>query len=417
MKIILSNYRYFMSGGPEKYLFSVKEELGKAGHNVFPFSVNCPMNEATRWSEYFVSPISNGNSDYFADYKKDIKTAVRILERNIYSYEVYKKAKKYAAVTSAELAYSLHFMNKLSPALIDGFKAAGLPLVVRLSDFGLICPQQSLFCQGSICNDCLKYGLYSCVKKKCVHNSYMGSIIKALTLKIHYTKKTFDKIDAFICPSQFLKDKFIEAGFDGSKFFHVPSFIQSNELETGMQETQYEDYILYTGRVTREKGVEVLLKAWKRIKEKKVKLIVIGNTGESEYAQKIFHKYGDIAEFHDFMPFKQLKIIIQNALLIVVPSIWYENMPNTIIEAFFYQKPVIASNIGSIPEMIENDVNGRLFSPGDHEQLSEQIKEAIDNKKKYREMGKQAGIVCQNRYSSKIHIKNLFGIFNRLVHR
>ncbi len=412
MKIILSNYRYFISGGPERYLFSIKKIFENKDVEVFPFSVQSIHNIPSVWDKYFLSPITDDDSVYFNEYKKDLNLILKIIERTFYSPEGFFKARKYAKKTKANIVYSLHFMNKMSPSVLDGFKSAGLPVIVRLSDFGLICPQVCLFSNDSTCEVCINSSIFNSVKSKCVHNSFAGSIIKASALSFHRFIGCYSRIDAFVCPSQFTKKKYVEAGFPKDKIYHIPTFIDTINIEPNYSDGEY---ILYFGRITKEKGVQVLLEAYELLNDKKPKLIVIGDTGESEFSQTLKQKYSCCVEFVDFLPQKKIYQFIKNAMFVVVPSIWYDNMPNVVLESFAHGKAVIASNHGCFHEFIIKNHNGLLFEVGNAEALADKLCWAIQNPKDMIEMGIKAREYAVHNFSPETHYKRLMELFEKFL--
>ncbi|MGB8491605.1 MAG: hypothetical protein WCE64_11170, partial [Bacteroidales bacterium] len=119
MKIILVNYRYFNSGGPERYLFNIKELLERNGHTVIPFSVKHTQNRRSHYEDYFLSPIGKGDITYFGQSKKtDIQDLFKYFFRMFYSFEAINKFKKLVRDTSPDLIYVLQYQNKLSPSFL-----------------------------------------------------------------------------------------------------------------------------------------------------------------------------------------------------------------------------------------------------------------------------------------------------------
>ena len=412
MKIILSNYRYFISGGPERYLFSIKEIFEKNGIEVFPFSVQSKKNIYTQWEKYFLLPITSDDSVYFNEYKKDLKTIFKVLERNFYSPEGFIKARRYAKLVEPDIIYSLHFLNKMSPSILDGFKSLGIPVVVRLSDFGLFCPQALMFSNNTVCESCINGSVFNCVRNKCVFNSFAGSLIKTLSNKAHKLIGSIDRINAFVCPSKFIKKKYIQAGFAEDKMHYIPTFIDTTNIEPDYSNN---NYILYFGRIIEEKGVHILLKAYDSINGKKPELIIAGDTNESEFGRALKKKYSGRVHFMDFIPKNKLFPLIKKSILVVVPSIWYENLPNVLLESFAHGKAVIASNQGCFPDIIKEDYTGMLFEPGSAEDLSEKLKQAISNKQKMIEMGKNAKNYVEKYHNPEKHYEQLQSLFNSLI--
>lgn len=412
MNIVLSNYRYFISGGPERYFFGIKEILEHAGHRVYPFSVQSHYNRPNDFEQYFLSPLSATDEVYFRDYKRDPRTVLKVLERTFYSPEGFIKAYRYARKFQPDVIYSMHFLNKMSPSIIDGFKCAGVPVVVRLSDFGLICPQALLYSKDGICEKCIQQSLRCVIQEKCVQQSTLGSILKYLAWRLHQRIGSIDRIDAFVSPSHFTIQKFVEAGFDRRRFHYIPTCIDATAIAP---EESMDGHILYFGRLEQEKGVHILLEAYGRIVGRKPRLIVIGKMDKSPYADELMARYSDCVDFMAFMPKERLQPYVQGARFIVIPSMCYENLPNTLLESFASAKAVIAPNHGCFPEFIKDGATGLLFTPGDTIHLQAQLEWAIANPATMRTMGKEARAFVEHGHTPQVHYHMLLQLFQSLA--
>lgn len=412
MKILLVNYRYFISGGPEKYMFNIKSKLEEEGHEVVPFSIKSNRNEKTKYEKYFADPIGKQDFAYYDQFKKTPKAILDMISRSVYSFYVERKIKKIIKDTNPDVVYILHYVNKLSPSVIVGAKKMNKPVILRLSDFFLLCPRFDFLYDDNICEDCLKYGYKSCVKKKCVKNSIGASIIRVFAMKIHKKMKIYEKVDAFVCPTKFLKEKLIENGFDKNRIYNIPTFTKSINLAS----RNVGKYGLYYGRISPEKGVEYAIKAYEKLGNDYELVITGDDTTEEAKRLKEYVKNKKISnvKFTGFKKGKELEKIIEEARFVIVPSIWYENLPNTIIEAFSKKKPVIATDVGSLKDTIKDNVNGYKFKLKNVDSLIDKIKE-MDNEENVKRMGNNAYNDVITQYSIESHYKSLLEIFNKIV--
>jgi glycosyltransferase involved in cell wall biosynthesis len=412
MEILISNYRYFVSGGPERYLFNIKKQFEENGHNVYPFSIRSQRNVESEYESYFMSPIGSDKAVYFDEYKKNLKTIFQILSRQFYSPEGYFKAKEIAKMIQPDIIYILHFLNKMSPSILDGFKSTKAPLILRVSDFGLICPQAHLFSKGEICESCIGGNYFNAVKKKCIKNSIMGSLIKALALSFHKARALESKVDAFVFPSRFTMRKFIEAGLPEEKMNYIPTFI---DLVDKQPDYIGKDYILYFGRVTEEKGVDILLEAYNSIKTEKPRLIIIGGAQHDNYVKQLKEKCSSDVHFLDFMPSEQLKKYIQEALFVVIPSECYDNLPNVLLESFAYGKTVCVPRHGCFSDIVDEGVTGLFYQPGDSNDFAEKLTWAFLHPTQITEMGKHARAYVEKYHSPEKHYTELIALFDRTL--
>ena len=409
MRILLVNYRYFISGGPEKYMFNIKKMLEDNGHEVIPFSIHSNKNVETEYSKYFVEPIGSRDATYFEECKKTPKVIWQMLTRSIYSTEVEKAIKKEIKDVKPDLVYIIHFVNKLSPSVICGAKKMGVPVVLRLSDYFLLCPRFDFMYNKKPCEECLTKGYRTCIKKRCVKGSLFASVVRVFSMKVHKAMNIYKDVDAFITPSEFLKKKLIENGFDENKITCIPTFTASKS-EVG--KPQVGTYGLYFGRVTEEKGVDTVVKAYEMMPDRHVKIMGDDTTDEAKRL-KAYIKEKNIknVEFLGFKAGEELEEIIKGARFTLIPSIWYDNLPNTALESFQYSKPVIASNIGSLPELVLDGVNGYLFKPADAQELCEKVA-LLDDDAVVKKMGAASRARLEDRFAPQTHYNTLMRIFD-----
>lgn len=408
MKILLVNYRYFISGGPEKYMFNIKKILEEHGHKVIPFSVHSNKNVETEYTKYFVEPIGGRDATYFEEYKKTPKTIWQMITRSVYSFEVKKAIQKEIKDTNPDLVYIIHFVNKLSPSVIRGAKQMNVPVILRLSDYFLLCPRFDFLYKTNICEDCLTKGYQSCLKKRCVKDSLVASFIRVFSMKVHQLLHIYKDVDAFITPSKYLKNKLVQNGFDKTKIYCIPTFTTS---KTQFSKPIIGNYGLYFGRIAVEKGVNTVVKAYEKLPDHRVKIMGDDTTDEALRLKKYIKEKGlKNIEFIGFKAGAELEDVIKNARFTLIPSIWYDNLPNTALESFQYSKPVIASDIGSLPELVIDGYNGYLFNPDNVDEMIEKIK-ILDDDGKVQEMGTNSHTKLEKDFASKAHYTSLMDIF------
>jgi len=218
-------------------------------------------------------------------------------------------------------------------------------------------------------------------------------------------------VDFFIAPSDFLRNKVIEFGINGGKIFHIPTFVDSREYSP-----QYngDNYLVYFGRVSQEKGLSTLVEAIKAVRASK--LLIIGE-GELKNSLEGYTSQKSISDikFLGHLSSERLKSVVRSSRFVVLPSEWYENCPASILEAFALGKPVIGSNIGGIPELIEDGVDGLLFEPGNSEELSEKIAYLISRPQLGEQMGKNARKKVEEKYNPEVYYQSLMGIYQKLL--
>ena len=308
-------------------------------------------------------------------YERHNQIKVNIVKRTIYNGidllwnpQIYKIIKKILAQEKPDIVH-VHNWRGFSDSLFDAIKSLGLPLVLTAHDYFLVCPKASLLrSSGEICtNQPPVCRLYKTIRKLAVGN----------------------KPDAVTAPSQFVIDKLREHGFfQDIKTVRLPNTI-------GLDDSHYPEKnydainILYVGVLTMSKGVHILINAFKQLNYKNIKLHIVGGGQDTERLKRMTETDSRII-FHGFMPKEELISFYKKAHITVVPSIWYEPFGMIIIESFKYGTPVVASNIGGIPEIIENGYNGLLFEPGNIGELKDTLAGLIESPSELRRLSEGA---------------------------
>jgi len=400
-------------------MFNITEHLEKKGHEVIPFSVQHKLNKETPHARNFLSPLGTGEEVYFKDMKKDFGAIQKMISRSFYSFEAKKKVKRAVKENDVQIAYVMNFLRWMSPSILHGLKEEGIPIVVRLSEFMFICQAQHLMRDGKHCDLCVKGSHWNAVKHKCVRGSYGMSLMNSLSVSLHHMLKSFDKIDAFVVPSKYTIQMMIEGGFPAEKFHHVPTFVNPEQIQP---EFEVGDYILYFGRISEEKGLSVLIDGFADLKKKNgqadLKLVLAGRAtgGEIEVVKEKIKKNNiKGVEMVGELSGQELQETIKKSAFTVIPSIWNDNMPNSLIESYACAKAVITSDIDSMRLLVDDGKTGLLFKTSDHLDLSEKMGTLISDKALTQTLGKQAYETLQEKYTSDTHYDKLHKVFQGVM--
>lgn len=412
-KVIVANYRFYVTGGPEVYMFKFIDKCGNIGYDALPFSVKYSKNIDTPYSKYFIESRS-GDSVYYNGIKKTPRAIYRTLQGAFYNKQATKNIKKLIKDENPSVLYALQVINTLSPSIFKAAKKKGLKVVHRISDFNMMCPKSDFLRGENICELCLNGDLRQGINHRCYHGSKAASMIRCYSMMYHRRKHFYDYVDYFITPTNFTRNKLIEAGFNPNKIITIPTFIDSSVIKPNYE--NYE-YLLFLGRLVPEKGAKYAVEALKYLTEyTDLKLKITGELTEKDVEIKQIideNNLYDRVEFVGFVRGKELEDLISNAMTILCPAIWYDNMPNTIIEAYSYGKPVIASNFGCFPELIDDGKTGYLFEPKNSKELAEKISILVDNKSLCIELGKQARKKVEVVFSPEQHFSKLKELFEK----
>lgn len=375
MKVLLVNKFHYMKGGAERYYFTLADIFKKQGHDVIFFSMNHEKNYPCDQEEYFVSNKEYNNKTSLIDKFKAYRTL-------IYSNEAYIKMNQLLNDEKPDLVILNNIHRQITTSIIDAISEHNIKMYWVAHDLITLCPAYTMLDgNGNICEDCCNGEFKNCIRKKCVKNSRVKSSLAVKEAKYNLKNKIYDKVDKFITPSNFYRKKLIQYGFDENKVIHKPNPLP---LDTKYElNDKDEKYILYFGRLSKEKGVKTLIDS---IKDINYRLIVLG-TGPIEKELKEYVNSNKITnvELLGFKQGEELTNYIRNSRCVVLPSEWYENGPYSAMEAMALGKPLIVSNLGGLPELVEQNKNGYIFTS--KEELKESLIKMINlNEEEYKSM-------------------------------
>lgn len=386
MQILFVNNFSYPKGGAEISLFNRGKLLEKNRHQVFYFFGDEELNQN----------------------KNRIKRAFDLL----YSFEAKKKINKVLKRVKPEIVHLNNIYHHLSPSIIDEISKRKIPMVLTLRDHKLLCVVYKLWRDGRICEECKNKNFRNILKNNCnLKGNFGESFLLWFEMSLHHKLlHIYDKVDIFTSPSKFLIRKFKEMGFK-REIVYLPNFIFLDDYEQNYKKR--EKSIVYFGRLVPEKGLITLIEG---VKGLPIELRIIG-TGELEDKLKEYvlrQKITNI-KFLGWLNQKKLKKEVSKSMFTLLPSIWHENSPRSIIESFALGKPVVASNIGGIPELVRDKINGLLFKPGDVKDLRNKISYLINHSSLRKKMGKKGRNLVEKQYNEKKCYKELIAIYNHLL--
>ena len=371
MKICLVNKFHTVKGGSETYYFGLGDLLEKQGNEVIYFSMKDDNNHPCEQEKYFVDHV-----DFNAPMGKiqTVKAALKML----YSLEAKKKFEQLLIDEKPDIIHLNIFQSQLTGSIVDVAKKHKIPVVYTAHDLKSICPNYQMLNHGEVCERCLHGNYMNCFKTGCMKDSKAKSLLAMMEAEIYKWKKTYQKLDLIITPSAFYKNKIEEAGIVRCPVVHMTNFLpEGTEYKNGAEKGKY---FLYFGRLSREKGILTLIKAYAQAKVDKP-LYIVGTGPVKSQIEQLIAKKGlqEKVKMLGFKSGQELKDIVANALCVCLPSEWYENGPYSIMEAQAAGRPVIVSSNGGLPELVEDGVTGYVVKPKDVKDLADKL-EICDKK-------------------------------------
>jgi glycosyltransferase involved in cell wall biosynthesis len=368
MRILHVNKFLYRRGGAESYLLDVAEHQRAAGHDVSFWGMSHPENTETELSRFFPSYVE------LEPAPDGLLERLRASSRMVWSSA---SARGLTAAIDWVRPDVVHFHNvyhQLSPSVVRATVRTGVPSVMTLHDYKLACPSYQLLAHGSPCTACLDHGVWQAARTRCKDDSLAASSMLAVESWVHRRIRAYAGVDVFICPSRFLRDVMARAGVYPDRMRVVPHFVEAN---TGPVNPGHGGPVVFAGRLSAEKGVDTLVRAAALLPEGSTVVIAGDGPARSDLEQLAEVVAPGRVDFVGRLPKEELLRRVSAATAMAVPSRWYENQPMTVLEALTAATPVVASDMGGIPELVRDHVDGRLVPPDDPEALAAALAELL----------------------------------------
>jgi glycosyltransferase involved in cell wall biosynthesis len=414
MKILLVNTYHYLRGGDSRLVFETAGALERRGHRVHHFAMQGPNNISCSDARFFVREIDFQQ----ALAVRSLPLVLKTVSTTLFSLEAKTKLAKLLDTIKPDMVHLHSIRHHLTKSILTEFKKRRLPVAWTLHDFKEICPNTSLFNGIEICERCKGRRFRNVVRLRCKKGSLPASLLTYLEARVN-TSRFFDScIDRFISPSRFLKNKFVEFGYTPDSISHLPNFIN---VDAFTPDYQGDAYLLYFGRIERIKGIHTLIESFASagLSQKNWRLVIAGDGQASGQLKQLTMQNPHLnVAWVGYQSGGALRKLIQNAGAVIVPSECYDNYPFTVLEAMAYGKVVIGADIGGIPEQIENNKTGFLFTSGDAGQLAERLLGLIEMPPEARqEMGRQARRKVERENSETAHLDYLLSLYRGLIHQ
>jgi len=306
-----------------------------------------------------------------------------------------------------------HFHNTfplVSPSAYWACREAGVPVVQTLHNYRLICPSALLFRSGRPCEDCVRARVpWPGVLHACYRGSRLETAGVAVMLEAHRLAGTWrDKVDLFVSPSEFSRSKFIEGGIPGERILVKPNFVHPDPGEDRAEG----DYALFVGRLSPEKGIEVMIDAWRRLP--RIPLVICGDGPLRDIVERFARSQppGSI-RVRGALARSEVFDLMKRARFLVFPSTWYETFALVIAEAFACGLPVVSTDIGAAAEIVEDGRTGVHFTAGDPRGLAAAAARLWDRPSEARAMGAEARAQYGRKYSAEASYARLMEVYSR----
>ncbi len=394
MKILMINKFLHPNGGSETYIFRLGEYLRSQGHEVQFFGMEHPDRVVGNQAESYTSNMDFHGGSKLAKLTYPVKT--------IYSREARKKLRPVLEDFQPDVCHLNNFNYQLTPSVIleirKWSKQTGRPckIIYTAHDYQLVCPNH--MCRNpqtnENCEKCLNGNFVHCAKGRCIHGSRAKSLIGTMEAMLWKAKGTYRYLDKIICCSRFMKEKLDKNPLLAEKTVALHNFVDSQRQNV----TEKQEYVLYFGRFSQEKGVKTLLQVCRQLPE--IPFVFAGTGPLAEETEGISN-----IKNVGFQTGEALYALISRARFTVYPSQWYENCPFSVMESQMYGTPVLGANIGGIPELVTQGITGELFESGNETDLKQKLESLWNDRTRlegYTENCKQVSFMNVAQYCEKL---------------
>lgn len=382
-KVLLVHNYYKIPGGEDSVVANEKQMLEENGHQVVFYSRH------------------NNELDSMSKVQK-----LLLPFNTIFNFKTFKDIVKIIKNEKIDIVHVHNTLTLISPAVYYAALYCKVPVVQTVHNFRMLCPGATFYRDGNICEDCVNKGLKCAIKHKCYRGSLLQTLLCVLNTKIHRFTGIYKKIN-YICLTEFNKEKLLLLNngkrkvIDETKVFIKPNFT----FESKIERADDGDYYLFIGRVERIKGVDILLKAFSLMPDKKLRIAGTGTELES-YRQIASHN----VIFLGFLNREELSIQLSRAKAVIVSSQWYETFGMIIAEAYSAHCPVIVGDIGNIASLVDVGETGVKFKYND----STALVDAIMRFEQSESMGENGFRKFEKEFSSESNYRLLLNVYKNL---
>lgn len=403
MRILHVNKFLYRRGGAEAYMLDVADLQRRSGHDVLLWGMDHPDNvrpqplEDTFPSYVELEPPPGG------------LRALSAGARMVWSTSSKRGLASALQRFSPDVVHCHNVYHQLSPSILAAIRAAGVPCVMTLHDYKLACPSYQMLNKGELCQLCVTGGTWHAAQQRCKNGSLGSSTLLAVEAGIHRATDAYAPVDIFISPSQFLADVIARSGVSSERLRVISNFV---DVQSIPQAGDDGSGFLFAGRLSPEKGVDTLIEAMAHVPAH-VRLDVAGDGPLRQSLEALANAVapGQVV-FHGRLDAVELHQLLARSVASVVPSRWYENQPMTILESFAAGVPVVATNLGGMPELIRTEVDGLIVPHNDPPALGQALTRLSGDRDLARRLGRSARARLEEHFGAPAHLEAIMQAYD-----
>jgi glycosyltransferase involved in cell wall biosynthesis len=405
VEVLLVNKFFRPGAGAETAFFQTRDLLSQHGHDVIDFAMQDPANLPSPYSEHFAP-----HRSYTAD-GPPLRRAIDAAS-SIYSPAARRALSGLLDRRRPDVAHLHNIYHQLTFSIVDELAERRIPIVLTLHDWKIACPSYTLFTEGKPCRRCPSGTVLNAVRHRCVKGSLAASGLAAAEATMVRRRRMYDKVHRLIAPSRFGVSVARMGGARAERVEFLPNFLSDQELR--VEATPAEGpLVVYAGRLEETKGIRVLLEAFGMVREPAA--LRVAGSGELEAEVRAAAARDPRIEYLGRLPREEMYRELAHAQLVVLPALYEDNGPLTILEAQARGKPMIVSDRGGLPEFVEHERTGLVVPAGDARALADAISRVLRDPSQAETWGRQAQEQVRRDHAPAQHYERLLEIYSSAI--
>jgi glycosyltransferase involved in cell wall biosynthesis len=402
VRILHVNKFLYRRGGAEAYMLDLAELQRAAGHHVEFFAMRHPDNLPATYADAFPSYVE------FETAPPTLGAKARAAGRLLWSTSAARGMADVVRGFRPDVVHLHNIYHQLSPSILRPVRGSA-PMVMTLHDYKLACPTYRLLDQHGVCEACIPRRFWNPTLRRCNRGSVAASTLNGVEMTLHTWLGAYDPVQRFACPSRFLEGKMRAARVFPDRLRWVPNHVDAGAIAP---KADPGGDVVYVGRLSEEKGVDVLLEALGR--STTLRADIVGDGPERTALERLAASLGvdDRVRFHGRVAADAVHDAMRAASVAVVPSRWYENMPIAVLEAFAAGVPVVASAIGGLPELIDDGSDGILVPPDEPGVLARTLTTLTTEPRRAFDMGRAARAKAEREHAPAAHLARVHALYD-----
>jgi len=397
MRILHVNKFLYRRGGAEAYMLDVAGLQAEAGHEIAFFGMRHPDNPPLPFDAAFPSFVE------LEPPPSSLRGRVTTAARMVYSPSSRRGIEAVVRAFRPDVAHLHNIYHQLSPSVLRPLRNLGVPIVMTLHDYKLICPSYLLLDHGKVCEACLGGQFRQAVVRRCKDGSLGASAVLALESTLHRTTRAYEPVQVFICPSRFLAGKIAQAGVYPGRLRVLSNFV---DVRAVTPKARPGGEVVYVGRLGYEKGVDVLVEAMGQLGQHRLDVVGDGPERSRLEALAAARAPGRV-RFHGGVSKERVLDLIGSAAVAVMPSRCHENQPMAVLEAFACGVPVVATELGGLPELVQRDRYGETVPAEDPTALADALARLLADPERAFAIGRAARGRAERQFAPERHLEQL----------